>query len=237
MGQKVFIIDDDQKLQDLLKEYLEGYGFETIASLDGDGVENAILKNGADIVILDLMLPERDGFDILKGLKQISRVPVLMLTARGEDTDRIIGLEMGADDYLPKPFNPRELLARIKAILRRIPVGDGNAPAIAANERLAESIEVAGMILFPGRQSLQIGDDEMELSTTEYKLLEALMENPGRVLTRDELMNHARGREHLAFDRSIDVHISRIRSRLDRYEQHRNRIKTVWGTGYMLLTK
>jgi two-component system phosphate regulon response regulator OmpR len=231
MENRVLIIDDDEKLRKLLREYLEENGFHVLSLADGSGVLNTIHSESPDIIILDIMLPGRDGLDVLKEIRRDHAIPVIMLTAKGEDTDRIVGLELGADDYLPKPFNPRELLARMKAVLRRI-----------VSEKREESVEGQGLIIQAGgltlnkaRQSIVRGDKELEISSTEYKILEVLMKHPNIVLSRDQLMNLARGRDFMAFDRSIDVHISKLRAKLEPDPRSPKRIKTVWGSGYMFV--
>jgi len=231
MDKKVILVDDDEKLQKLLREYLEGYGFRVVALSDGSSVLETIRTESPDIVILDIMLPKRDGLEVLKEIRTEFSVPVIMLTARGEDADRIVGLELGADDYLPKPFNPRELLARMKAVLRRL------APEDKSRAEKDENIyiEAGGLVLNKAKRILLIEEKEVELSSTEYKILEALMERPNTVLSRDQLMNLARGRDFVAFDRSIDVHISKLRAKLESYPRLRKIIKTVWGTGYMFV--
>ena len=231
MTKKVLLVDDDAKLRKLLREYLEGYGFEIVTLADGSSVLKTIETESPDIVILDIMLPERDGLDVLKDIRMKSSLPVIMLTAKGEDADRIVGLELGADDYLPKPFNPRELLARIKAVLRRLPAHDRSEAKTDANM----FIEAGGLVLNKAKQALLIENKEVELSSTEYKILESLMEHPNRVMSRDQLMNLARGRDFMAFDRSIDVHISKLRAKLETDPRSPKRIKTVWGTGYMFV--
>lgn len=231
MDKKTIIIDDDIKLQELLKEYLEEYGFQVISMMDGEGVVNAIQREKPDIIVLDIMLPGKDGFDILKEVRASSSVPVIMLTARGDDTDRIVGLELGADDYLTKPFNPRELLARMKAILRRLYSKESER-----GEKAFEStIAAGGLILHRSSNTLSCGDRNVELSSTELRILEALMQHPNAVLSRDELMNYARGRDFMAFERSIDVHISKLRTKVEFISGSRDRIKTVWGSGYMFI--
>lgn len=220
---KVLIVDDDEKLQKLLTEYLEGYGFQVKAIPDGSTVLENIKSYSPGIVILDIMLPGQNGLEVLKDIRKEFSVPVIMLTAKGDDSDRIVGLELGADDYLAKPFNPRELLARIKAVMRRMyKIEDKNT-----------IIEAGGLVLNRARHTLLMGDDEAELCLTEYKILKALMMNPNMVMSRDELMNYTQGRDFMAFERSIDVHISKIRARLKPYPDFRNLIKTVWGTGYI----
>ena len=255
MDEKVLIVDDDEKLRNLLMEYLGGYGFQTTGVPDGIHIMETLAKEKPHIVILDLMLPGKDGFEILGEIRRGTYVPVIMLTARGEETDRIVGLEMGADDYLPKPFNPRELMARMRTVLRRgrnpdespvakpdsssagAELGDGKSSDLnstagetGADERV---LRVGGLVLDREARTLLIRDQEASLSTAEFLLMEAFMENPGRVLSRDELMNLTRGRDFMAFERSIDVHVSRIRARLRKYAEHKNRIKTIWGTGYL----
>jgi two-component system phosphate regulon response regulator OmpR len=231
MGKKVLLVDDDAKLRKLLREYLEGYGLHILTLADGLSVAKTIREESPDMIILDIMLPKRDGLEVLKEIRMEFSVPVIMLTAKGEDADRIVGLELGADDYLPKPFNPRELLARIKAVLRRLP--DRDRSKARRDENML--IEAGGLMLNKAKQTLLIEDKEVELSLTEYKLLEALMENPNKVMSRDQLMNLARGRDFMAFDRSIDVHISKLRAKLEPDPRSPQRIKTVWGTGYMFV--
>ena len=231
MDEKVLLVDDDAKLRKLLGEYLEGYGCQVFTLSEGTAVLETIREKSIDIVILDVMMPKLDGIEVLKIIRMEFGLPVIMLTAKGEDADRIVGLELGADDYLPKPFNPRELLARMKAVLRRTLLREEpQAPASAS-----ASIEAGGLVLNKARRCLVIEDQEVDLSLTEYKLLAALMSRPNTVLSRDELMNFARGKDFMAFDRSIDVHISKVRAKLGPYPRFRNVIKTVWGTGYMFV--
>ena len=231
MGKEVLLVDDDEKLLKLVKEYLEGYGFRVLTLPDGSAVMKTIAKHSPDIVILDVMLPGKDGLDILKEIRAEYSLPVIMLTAKGEHADRIVGLELGADDYLPKPFNPRELLARVKAVLRRPPYIEDEGGI----EDKTTLIKVGGLSLNRARQTLLLENREVELSTTEYKVLEALMRRPNMVMTRDQLMNLARGRDFMAFDRSIDVHISKLRAKLAPFPNYKKCIKTVWGAGYMFV--
>ena len=231
MDETVLLVDDDAKLRRLLREYLEGYGIRVLTLEDGSEVLKTIQMKSPDIVILDIMLPQRDGLDILKEIRTQHSLPVIMLTAKGEDTDRIVGLELGADDYVPKPFNPRELLARIRAVLRR------SGPDISrttGNEK-GTHIKSGRLLLNKAKQTLTAGEDEMALSSTEFKVMAALMSHPNTVLSRDQLLNLARGRDFMAFDRSIDVHISNIRAKLKSHLRFESCIKTIWGTGYMFV--
>ena len=242
MDAKILIIDDDQKLQKLVRDYLEGYGFRIESLSDGRDAVREVRERQPDLIVLDIMMPGKDGIEVLRDLRRESAVPVVMLTARGDDTDRIVGLEMGADDYLPKPFNPRELLARIKAILRRT-IGDEDGesprpqpappPVEASRSSDSDWVETAGLRLHPVRRVLVAGDVEQELSTAEARLLEVFMEHVDEVLSRDEIMNRTKGRDFMAFERSIDVQVSKLRGRLSELPGHKDRIKTVWGTGYL----
>jgi two-component system response regulator CpxR len=219
----LLIVDDDVELCALLIERLAEDGFDLSAVHNGiDGLELA--SNGSySLVILDVMLPRMGGIDVLKQLRARSSVPVLMLTARGDDIDRIIGLEVGADDYLPKPFNPRELVARIKAILRRIEERRTDLEKFTAGDILIDT----------SLRDAYVGDRSLQLTTIEFALLEVLVRNPGRALSREYLTGIALGRKLGAFDRTIDVHISNLRRKLD---EHRGiqRIKTIRGSGYLL---
>ena len=219
----LLIVDDDIELCNLLVERLAEDGFELSAAHNGiDGLELAS-SGRYSLVILDVMLPRMGGIDVLKQLRARSSVPVLMLTARGDDIDRIIGLEVGADDYLPKPFNPRELVARIKAILRRI-----EEPQTGLEKFMAGDIVINTTL-----REAYVGDRSLQLTTIEFALLEVLVRNPGRALTREYLTDIALGRRLGAFDRTIDVHISNLRRKLDQ-QRGIQRIKTIRGSGYLL---
>src|SRR5512136_1293529 len=231
MGKRVLLVDDDEKLRRLLKEYLEGYEFHVFTLADGEAVLNAVRKESPEIVILDIMLPKKDGLEVLKEIRAVSHIPVIMLTAKGEEADRVVGLELGADDYLPKPFSPRELLARIKAVLRRLE--PGMKPADEESEGLR--LEAGNLVLDKARQTLVMEGKEVALSSTEYRVLKVLMENPNRVLSRDQIMTLAQGKDFMAFDRSIDVHISKLRAKLESDPRSPTRIKTIWGSGYMFV--
>ena len=216
----ILLVDDDVELCALLQEFLEQEGFTTETAHEGlHGLEMAA-KSGVDLVILDVMLPGLDGFEILRRLRPRSAVPVLMLTARAEDVDRIVGLELGADDYLPKPFNPRELVARIRAILRRYEPRPAPIPG---------RLEIGGVVLDPGTRTTTADGQAVELTTFEFDILEVLLRSAGRVISRDELMENFYNRKATAFDRSIDMHISHIRKKLG---AEGGRIKTIRGVGY-----
>jgi two-component system, OmpR family, response regulator CpxR len=217
---RILVIDDDVELASLLKEFLKREGFQVEAEHDGPAGLDRALKDTFDLVVLDVMLPGLDGFEILRRVREKSKVPVLMLTARGEDVDRIVGLELGADDYLGKPFNPRELAARIRAILRRV-----ERPAAPPGGR----IEVNGVALDPAAREVLAGNRKVELTTLEFDILEMLMRSAGRVLSRDQLMENLYGRKATPFDRSMDMHVSHIRRKLENLGLA---IKTVRGVGY-----
>jgi two-component system OmpR family response regulator len=226
----VLIVDDDAEIRSLLTEYFERNGFRASAVADGRAMRTALKTAHPDLVILDLMLPGEDGLALCRDLRTRSNVPVLMLTARGEETDRIVGLEMGADDYLPKPFHPRELLARVKSILRR-------ARALPENlqpER-AKAFRFAGWTLDIATRTLAAPDGVLvDLSGTEFRLLRTFVDHPNRTLTRDQLIEFMLDRDAGPFDRAIDVQVSRLRHRLRDRGKEPGIIKTVRGHGYVL---
>lgn len=226
MDAPILVIDDDAELCELLADYLGAEGFRVDSAEDGR-VGLARAESGAyGLVILDVMLPGANGFEVLRRLRSVSSVPVLMLTARGEDVDRIVGLEMGADDYLAKPFNPRELLARIRAIGRR-----ADTRAQAASPR--DPVRVADVALDPSRRVATRGGEPLPLTGAELTLLEVLMRAAGAVVDREELAEKVLGRRFSPFDRSIDVHVSNLRRKLD--GDGVERIKTVRGVGYQFV--
>ena len=222
--QTILVIDDDPRLSTLLSEYLGARGFTVQTRADGPSGLEAALAGDADLIVLDVMMPGMDGLEVLSALRQRSRVPVVMLTARGEDTDRIVGLELGADDYLAKPFNPRELVARIKAVLRRLEPAQAEEQALTA----------AGIRLVTARREVTVDGQPVELTTTEFDILRALMAAAGRVIPRERLMEQARGQEWAAYDRSVDVHISHLRRKLSDDPRKPRKIKTIRGVGYLV---
>ncbi len=228
MSSRILIIDDDESLTAMLAEYLTDQGFEAATRARGlDGVEAIVAESGFDAVILDVMLPDIDGFEVCRRLRERSDVPIVMLTARGEETDRIVGLEIGADDYLAKPFSPRELLARIRAVLRRsgrVPASDSEAHA---------SMRFGRLELDRAARIVRVDGEARTLTSHQFELLCLLAENAGRVLSRDQIMQGLRGHALDAFDRSIDNHVSRIRAAIEADPRKPRRLLTVRGAGYV----
>jgi two-component system OmpR family response regulator len=226
----ILIVDDDREIRDLLAKFLERQRLRVTAVRDGREARRAWTQGHFHLVVLDLMLPGESGLDLARWMRSQGDVPIVMLTAMGEETDRIIGLELGADDYVPKPFNPRELLARIRAVLRR--AGD---PAERKLEATTRNLRFGGWLLEPARRRLLNPDGvEVPLTGGEYDLLVALLERANRVLTRDMLLDLLRGRQAGPFDRAIDVAISRLRRKLEDDGRNAQLIKTVRGGGYVL---
>lgn len=223
--ERVLIVDDDVELTELVSEYLGGEGFEVEAVHDGNEGLKRALSGEHVLVVLDIMLPGMNGLDVLRNLRKQSRIPVLILTARGDDVDRIVGLEIGADDYLPKPFNPRELMARVRAILRRSH-GDQQAAA-------GEKVAVGDVELDPASRVVRRSGEPVELTSVEFALLEALMRAAGQVVTREQLAQNVLGRRFMPYDRSIDVHVSKLRRKLGDQSADAERIKTIRGVGYV----
>ena len=228
-GTPLLVIDDDRKLCRLIRDYLEPMGYRVTAVHTGpDGVEQST-KEAYQAIILDVMLPGLDGFEVLKQIRRKSNVPVLMLTGRGDESDRIVGLEIGADDYLPKTFSTRELLARLRAVTRR--------SALAGTSESAEEIElvVGALRVNPGARTAVLGDQPLELTPVEFDLLASLARGRGRVKTREQLLDEIRDRNYDVFDRSIDVHISALRKKLGDDPKTPRFIRTVRAAGYMLI--
>jgi two-component system response regulator CpxR len=228
--QTVLLIDDDVELVEMLKEYIEQENFEVQVAHDGATGAQMVLQQAFDIVVLDIMMPKLNGIETLKAIRQHSNTPVIMLTAKGDNTDRIIGLELGADDYVPKPSSPRELVARIRAILRRVtPSNDVNANSNR------DKITVGALSIWPSQRLLEWDNKPVVLTSTEFNLLEILAKNAGQVVSKQDLSQLGLGRPLARFDRSIDVHLSSIRHKLGLLADGRHCIQTVFRSGYQLL--
>ena len=221
----VLLVEDDLRLASLTKEYLEGHGVAVVHVADGRRGQDEALTGKFDAVLLDLMLPGRDGLEVCREVRARSDVPIIVLTARGEEADRVMGLELGADDYLPKPVSARELLARIRAVVRRAKGRAGPARDV---------VKVGTLSVDPAARRVTLDGNEVPLTGYEFALLLALARRAGRVLSREQLMELARGSAEDAFDRSVDVHVSRIRQKLGDDSKHPRLIKTVRGAGYVL---
>ncbi|MGC4115387.1 MAG: response regulator transcription factor [Myxococcales bacterium] len=219
------LVEDDERLARLTADYLQGH--QVVVTVVGDGAKglDEALRHRFDVVLLDVMLPGMDGLQVCRALRERSDVPIVMLTARGEEADRVMGLELGADDYLPKPYSPRELLARINALLRRAKGKVGPSTKV---------IEVGSLKVDPGGRRATLEGRELSLTSYEFDLLKVLAERAGRVLSREQLMEVAKGNAEESFDRSIDVHVSRLRAKLGDDPRHPKMLKTVRGAGYML---
>ncbi len=226
MTDRVLILDDDDRLASMLRTYLAGRGVDADHAPDVASGLKALAGHDYAALILDVMLPDGDGFDVCRAVRADSDIPILMLTARGDELDRIVGLEIGADDYLPKPFNPRELLARLKAILRR------RRPAAPAPVP-TDTLTFGRLEIDRSARVVRVGGEERRLTSHQFGLLVVLAERAGRVLSREQIMDAVRGEELEAYDRSIDVHISRIRAAIEEDPKHPRRIRTVRGAGYV----
>jgi DNA-binding response OmpR family regulator len=228
MAERLLVIDDDARLTAMLSDYLTGAGFAVERRATGRDGLAALERGGFDAIVLDVMLPDIDGFEVCRAIRTRWQTPILMLTGRGEEMDRIVGLEIGADDYLPKPFSPRELQARLRAILRR-----GRAAALAPD---APS-RFGRLEIDRGSRMVRVDGEEKTLTSYQFDLLAALADNAGRVLNRERLLDLVKGETLEAFDRSIDVHISRIRAAVEDDPKHPRRIITVRGAGYVFARK
>jgi DNA-binding response OmpR family regulator len=221
---RVLVVDDDERLNTLLTRYMERFGFSVHSSTDPRTALRMLKSDPPDIVILDVMLPELDGFAVCRKVRETSRVPIIMLTARGEVMDRILGLELGADDYLAKPFEPRELVARVQAVLRRGLGSDGE-----------ERLRIGMLEVDWSTRSVRLGGRDLGVTAAEFELLGLLARNRGRVLSRERILDGTRGIDWEAYDRSIDVLISRLRQKLGDDAKHPSFIRTVRGTGYIFI--
>ena len=225
MTDRVLMIEDDERLSAMLEEYLEPVGIALDAAPSAGAGLEALADGNYDALILDVMLPDADGFDVCRRVRTESQIPILMLTARGDETDRIVGLELGADDYLPKPFNPRELLARIKAILRR------SQP----RENDTRHWQLGGIEVDTRTHRATVDGSQLQLTGTEFEILKSLLETPGEVVSKEQLSERALGRRLLPYDRSIDTHISNLRGKLERAGNKNETIQNQRGVGYLLI--
>ena len=221
----ILLIDDDEKLGELLGSFFERFDLNLTVAHDPETGLQTLSGLDPDLVILDVMLPGQDGFEVCRTIRKTSAVPIIMLTARGEVTDRIVGLEIGADDYMPKPFEPRELVARIQNVLRR----SGNARPDSSQ------LEYKGLVIDLERRSVTLDGEPLDLTTMEYQLLALFAGNPGKTYTRDEILNELRGIDAQLFSRSVDILVSRLRQKLGDTSKQARFIKTVWGTGYVFI--
>lgn len=234
---KILQIDDDNKLSELLESYLRRYDIELTSSITPSDGLNLFRSKDFDLVILDIMLPEIDGLELCKIIRKESNTPIIMLTARGDVMDRIVGLELGADDYIPKPFEPRELVARIQNILKRssdtASKNHGFNKSNAINK--SHTLDFGELCINPDKRSAQLNSETLDLTTLEYQLLLLFAQNPGKTFNRDEILNQLKGIDADIFSRSIDILISRLRSKLNDDSKAPKYIKTIWGTGYIFL--
>ena len=222
---RILLIDDDIKLGELLETFFERFDLKLLVAHDPAAGLEMLAKESPELVILDVMLPGQDGFEVCRKIRKTNAVPIIMLTARGEVTDRIVGLEIGADDYMPKPFEPRELVARIQNVLRR---SGGIKPD-------SSTLEFEGLTIDTDRRTAELDGETLDLTTMEYQLLALFANNPGKTYTRDEILNELRGIDAQLFSRSVDILVSRLRQKLGDTSKQARYIKTVWGTGYVFI--
>lgn len=223
MTRKVLVVDDEAKIVRTVRAYLEQAGFAVVTANDGQTALASFRHERPGLVVLDLGLPGMDGLDVTRAIRRESDVPIIMLTARVEESDKVVGLELGADDYVVKPFSPRELVARVRSILRRV---EGPRDAVPA------PISVGNLIIDPGRRSVRVGQNHVELTTTEFDLLWVLAESPGRVFSRLELLDRVQGHAYEGYERTIDVHIKNLRRKIEVTPKRPQYILTVYGAGY-----
>ena len=222
---RILVVDDDRNIVQLVRTYLEKDGYQVGTAYDGEEALDAAEHFKPDLVVLDLMLPGVDGLEVCKRLRWTSDVPIIMLTARTTETDKLAGLDLGADDYVTKPFSPRELLARMRAVFRRLPNGDELGP---------EELKVGILAVYPRRRAVSVNDEPAHLTPTEFNLLKILSISPGQVFSRAQLIEKAFGYDFDGFERNVDVHITSLRRKLERLGASKHLIKTVYGLGYCL---
>ncbi|PCI30433.1 MAG: DNA-binding response regulator [SAR324 cluster bacterium] len=226
MKATILIIDDDEKLNELLQDYLGSFGYQVLSAIHPEEGFTLLQRHTPELIILDVMLPDMDGFEICKKIRQDSEVPIIMLTARGDLTDRVVGLELGADDYLAKPFEPRELVARIQSVLRR-----------SGEKKSSPVLHFGPLSINFNNHEVTLEQQLVDLTSAEYELLTLFTQNAGIALSRDRIMEEVRGIEWESFNRSVDVLVSRLRHKLNDDPKHPTYLKTIWGTGYLFLQK
>tara|TARA_Y100000590_G_C15691913_1_gene1003723 strand:- start:408 stop:1100 length:693 start_codon:yes stop_codon:yes gene_type:complete len=224
---KILIIDDDQELTDLLEEFLSDFKYKTVVYHEPLAALKYLEKNTIDLILLDIMLPEMDGFQVLRKIRESAETPVMMLTAKGEVSDKVVGLELGADDYLPKPFEPRELVARIQSILRRV----------VASKSMLDIVEFEGLVVDKIKEEIVLDGDVVNLSTSEFEALLLFVDNNNQVLDREFLVENLRGIRWQTYDRSVDVLVSRLRNKLGETPTKTRFLKTIHGVGYKFVAK
>jgi DNA-binding response OmpR family regulator len=224
-ARKILVVDDETRLVDVLKAYLERDGYKVVTAYDGKQALAVARREKPDLVLLDLMLPEIDGLEVCRTLRRESEIPVIMLTARSEETDKLIGLELGADDYVTKPFSPREVVARVRAVLRRVQATQASGEA---------SLTIGDLMIDQARHLVQRGDEAISITPTEFDLLWALASNQGRVLSRLQLMEKALGESYEGYERTIDAHIKNLRRKIELDPSHPRYVQTVFGVGYKI---
>jgi len=222
MGKQILIVDDEPQIVRVLKGYLETAGFQVVTASDGTEAIAAFRHESPDLVVLDLMLPEVDGLDVARAIRRQGDVPIIMLTARVEETDRLIGLELGADDYVTKPFSPREVVARVRAVLRRT----------ERTEPASRTLEEGDIVLDPDKRQVTVQGRPVELTPTEFDLLAVLMETPGRVFSRMQLLDKVQGYAYEGYERTVDAHVKNLRQKVEEDPKHPRVILTVYGLGY-----
>ena len=223
MKEKILIVDDDRHIVDIVRAYLEKDGYRVVAAYDGRQALEVAAKERPALLILDLMLPELSGWDVMRSLRQTSQVPVIMLTARDDPTDKVVGLELGGDDYVVKPFDPKELLARVRAVLRRTQPAGPRAP-----------ITIGHLVIDAGRREVRLGEKRVDLTATEFAILLVLARHPGMVYTRLQLLEEVQGEAYAGYERAIDSHIKNLRRKLEPDPQRPRHVVTLHGVGYRL---
>jgi len=223
----VLVVEDEGAIARLIRDYLVGAGFDVVLAGDGDAALRAFREQPADLVVLDLGLPGRDGLDVTRELRRLSDVPIIVVTARGEETDRVVGLELGADDYVVKPFSPKELVARVRAVFRRVEAKQERDQAA-----VSETIRVGDVEIDVPRMRVSVGPRLIELTATEFQILAALAREPGRVFTRNQLLDAVHGVAFESYERAIDAHVKNIRRKLEPVPSNPRYLQTVYGVGY-----